>query len=435
MGHGGFEGPEHARLAARLARGPVAMVEPGDPAARRAWHEIMEILFTPADAALAACLPVRPTTPEQLTARTGLEAETLRTRLDDMAHRGLVLDLVDRRTGEQTYMLAPPVVGFFEFSLMRLDDGLPKARLARAYEAYVDGDTAFYEELAAGTAVGRALVHEETLPEVSGSEVLEWERATSLIEQAGAIALTNCMCRHAATHLGTSCDFPLESCLSLGFAAEMLVRHDKARPIARGEALELLHAGRERGLVHIGDNVQESVSYVCSCCSCCCHELRSVQVGLPMVQPSGFEPVPDVPRCTGCGRCVKACPVQALSLVARTAPGPGEAARAKLVCRLDAERCIGCAVCVGACRDDALTMVRRAERPHVPVNAVEQLTRRMIERGRLADLLVDGAAGRGPAFVHGVLTTLLALPPAERLLAREQVRSRFVDYALARYRV
>ncbi len=435
MGHDAFAGPEHARLAARLASGPVAMVEPRDPAARRAWHDIMEILFTRDDAALAACLPVRPTTPEKLTARTGLDAETLRGRLDAMAQRGLVLDLVDRRTGEQTYMLAPPVVGFFEFSLMRLDDGLPKARLARAYEAYVDGDTAFFEELAGGTAVGRALIHEEALPEGSGSEVLAWERATSLVEGAGTIGLTNCMCRHAAVHLGTSCDFPLESCLSLGFGAEMLIRHDRARPIAREEALDLLHAGRERGLVHIGDNVQQSVTYICSCCSCCCHELRSVQVGLPMVQPSGFEPEPVAADCTGCGRCVKACPVQALSLVARPPAAGDEATRPQLLCRVDAERCIGCAVCVGACREDALTMVRRSEPPHVPANAVEQLTRRMIERGRLAELLVDGAAGRGPKYAQALLAAVLKLPPAERLLAREQVRSRFVDYALARYQV
>lgn len=435
MGHGGFEGLEHARLAARLTRGPVALVEPRDPAARRAWREIIEILFTPTDASLAACLPVGPTTPEKLTGRTGLDAATVRRRLDEMAHRGLVLDIVDPRTGEQMYMLAPPVVGFFEFSLMRLDDGLPKARLARAYEAYVDCDSAFLAELAGGTAVGRALVQEAALPEGSGSEVLDWERATSLIEQAGTIGLTNCMCRHAATHLGTACDFPLESCMSLGFAAELLIRHERARPIARQEALDLLHAGRERGLVHIGDNVQESVTYLCSCCQCCCLELRSARVGLPMVQPSGFEPAPDTSDCTGCGRCVQACPVQALSLVARPAAAAREAARSKLLCRLDADRCLGCGVCVGACREDALTMVRRAQQPHVPVNAVEHLTRRMIERGRLPELLVDGAAGRGPKFVQAVLKALLALPPAERLLAREQVRSRFVDFALARYRV
>ena len=52
---------------------------------------------------------------------------------------------------------------------------------------------------------------------------------------------------------------------------------------------------------------------------------------------------------------------------------------------------------------------------------------------RLADLLVDGTAGRGPAFANAVLGAILSLPPAQKLLASEQVRSRFVEFALARY--
>jgi ferredoxin len=106
---------------------------------------------------------------------------------------------------------------------------------------------------------------------------------------------------------------------------------------------------------------------------------------------------------------------------------------APLVGDIDFDRCLGCGVCVGACVEDAVTMVRRPQAPHVPLNAVEYLTRRMLERGRLADLLVDGAAGRGPAFVNAVLGAVLSLPPAQKLLASEQVRSRFVEFALARY--
>ena len=143
MGHGAHLGVEYRDLASRLRRGPVAMVEPEDPAARQAWKEILEILFSPEDATLAARLPVLPSSIEALTRRTGMDAETLRRRLEAMADRGLVLDLHDERTGMTKYMLAPPVVGFFEFSMMRLADGLPKARLARAYEAYMVGDTTF----------------------------------------------------------------------------------------------------------------------------------------------------------------------------------------------------------------------------------------------------------------------------------------------------
>ena len=434
MGHGTQLRGEHRDLADRLRRGPVAMVEPEDPAARRAWKEILEILFSPEDARLAARLPLLPSPVEALTRRTGMDAESLRTRLDAMADRGLVLDLHDERTGMTTYMLAPPVVGFFEFSMMRLADGLPKARLARAYEAYMTGDREFLEEVSgAATVVGRTLLHETALLDDLLPEVLDWERASICLETATAVSITNCFCRHAAEHLGTRCDYPMETCMSLGEAAGYLIRHGLGRPISKEEGLELLAAARENGLVHIADNVQQEVSYICSCCTCCCHELRSAQMGLPVVQPSGFRPARDAERCTGCGRCACSCPVQAISLVPRSQRlhDGGEASK-RLLSHIDLDRCLGCGVCVGVCAQDALTMERRPQPPHVPQNQVEYLTRRMLERGRLADLLVDGTAGRGPAFANAVLGAVLSLPPAERLLANGQLQSRFVRFVLSR---
>ena len=246
-----------------------------------------------------------------------------------MAGKGLVLDLHDARTGATTYMLAPPVVGFFELSMMRLDDGLPKARLARAYEAYMAGDSAFDEEVSGiHTRVSRTLVQESALLDDVVSEVLDWERATSYVDNADCLAVTNCFCRHVATHLGTACDYPMETCMSLGAAARYLIRHGHARQIGRGEGRELLEAAREHGLVHIADNVQRELSYICSCCACCCVELRSAQNGMPVMQPSAFQPAVDDHQCTGCGRCVRVCPVQALSLVPRQGARQGAGDRA-----------------------------------------------------------------------------------------------------------
>jgi ferredoxin len=99
---------------------------------------------------------------------------------------------------------------------------------------------------------------------------------------------------------------------------------------------------------------------------------------------------------------------------------------------IDTERCIGCGICADECRNDAMHMARRETTPHVPRNTIERVVRMALERGRLADLLVDQGASRGSRFLGAVLKALLALPPAGRLLASEQVRSRFVRAALAR---
>jgi ferredoxin len=437
MGHLGHMGHEHHALSQRLQRGSVALVQPKDARARQARQEILEILFSPEDAELAARLPVLPTAVEPLARRLGMDPARLGVRLDAMADKGLVLDLPDARTGITVYLLPPPVVGFFEFSMMRLDDGLPKARLARVYEAYMHGDEFLAEVAGGGTVVGRALAYETALAAVPVSEVLGWERASQCVEDAGLLAVTNCFCRHSAEHLGTACGYSLETCLSLGPGAEYLTRHGLGRRIGSDEALDLLTAARESGLVLIADNVQQHITYICSCCSCCCVELRSARLGTSAVQPSGFRPVLDATACTGCGRCVRACPVEAMSLVPGQPGRDGVAGRAKtkLTCRVDFERCIGCAVCVEACGERALTLERSPRAPHVPLNQIESMTRRALEQGRLADLLIDSTAGRGPAFANAVLQAVFSLPPAQRALASERLRSRFVRYALSRYEV
>jgi ferredoxin len=98
--------------------------------------------------------------------------------------------------------------------------------------------------------------------------------------------------------------------------------------------------------------------------------------------------------------------------------------------QFDLERCIGCGVCAHSCRVEALDMVRSAERPFVPANTIERVLRMAIERGRLAHLLFDEGASRGSRFLNHVIQALNKLPASQKLLAREQVKSRFVRQAL-----
>jgi Fe-S-cluster-containing hydrogenase component 2 len=433
MGHLGKLKEQYRDLVGRLDVGTVALPEPTDPAAWQGWKEILEILYTPEEAALAARLPWRPTSLEKLSRQLHVPEAELAARLEPMCDKGVVMDLVHPRTGKVSYLLSPPVVGFFEYSLMRAKDSVPKKRMAEALQAYTHGDDAFAREaLGRDTVVGRALVHETALSDDPLPDVLDWERATHVVGEARAWAVSLCYCRHKMEHLGTACDAPVDVCLTLNGGADFVTRRGFGRAVERAEAMDILTASRERGLVQIADNVQDRPTFVCNCCGCCCEQLQAAnRWGLRAVNGSGFAPRSEAAKCSGCSRCARACPVAAIEMVpARQAASRKNA----LAPRIDEEACIGCGVCATACHKDAMHMARGGHRRPVPANPVEKAVRQALERNRLAELLFDGGEGFGNRFLRQATKAITSLPPAKQLLATEQVRSRFVSAAMARFK-
>ena len=167
MGHMGHLKQQYQTLVERLNCGSVGLPEPKTPAALRGWQELLEIYYSPEEAELVSKMPIRPASLKTVAKRTGIASEVLRPRLEHICEKGLVMDLVNPETGQVKYVLSPPVVGFFEFSMMRTHDMFPKKELAQALHAYTKTDRAFADEVfGQDTAIGRALVHEDQISEV-----------------------------------------------------------------------------------------------------------------------------------------------------------------------------------------------------------------------------------------------------------------------------
>lgn len=390
---------------------------------------ILALLFTPEEAKLARRLPGRPTPLKKLVARTGVDSETLEAKLTDMAHRGLVLDFF---YGDQRYFMLPPVViGFFEFVFMRARDELPMKELAALFEAYMYDDDRFASNVfGAQTQVGRALTHEEALAGQDFTEILDWERATRIVENASMIGVSMCACRHKKMNLGEVCDAPMDVCFSLNQGADTMVRNRIARQVDTREAMALLEQCKQAGLVQTADNVRHNMSYMCNCCGCCCGMLNAIRkFDMPnAVVAANWVMQVDQDACRGCGKCVAACPIEAISLEAKTT-SDGKTTR-KAVC--DESLCLGCGVCYGACKFNAIAMKGREQRILPPESTFDRVIQMAIERGKLANLLFDEPESLGFKALGRMLAVIERTPPARALMAIKPLRSAFLNTLVAR---
>lgn len=393
-------------------------------------YRILKILFTEREASLVASLPIRPFRVETAARAWQMPPDEARKVLDTLASKALLLDVEHK--GTTSWVLPPPMAGFFEFSMMRVRGDVDQKALAELFYQYLNVEEDFVRALftRGETQLGRTYVNEEALPADEPLEVLDWERASHVARSASEVGVGTCYCRHKMSHLGRACSAPMEICLTFGHTAASLVRHGFARKAETAEALDLLHLARERGLVQFGENVRNQPAFICNCCGCCCEALVAHRrFGfLRPVHTTGFVPAFDAERCTGCGRCVSACPVEAMTLVSAHDP---KAPRRRTV-RFEAAACLGCGVCVPTCRPQALRLVRRDVRVIPPLDSVRRTVIMAIERGQLADILFDDRTLASHRLLASVLGAILRLPPVKRTLAREQVKSRCVEALLAR---
>ncbi|MDG6224597.1 MAG: 4Fe-4S binding protein [Candidatus Thermoplasmatota archaeon] len=411
MGH--TTSRSYLRLQERLDRNPQ-----GAPPSE-ALFQILQVLFTEREAELVSKLPLRPFTTEDAARIWKCSKEEAFPILDELADKGILFDSEHRDT--RVYYLAPTMAGFFEFSLMRTDGRFDRKVLSELYYQYINVEDRFAKNILGITPpIDRVFVHEDMIPDDPELVILDYERASKVIETATCITVGTCYCRHKMEHLGKACDNPQEVCLTFNGAAKTLSKHGIAREISKEEAFEILHMVMELGLVQIGDNVQEGVNWICNCCSCCCEAINAyTRFGhAPKINSNFLAKVEK--GCNACGICAKRCPVNAITI-------EGSKPKGKAV--VDPDICIGCGVCARFCPTGASVMERRESTMFVPKDSFERIVLSAIGTGKLQNFLFDNRDLWTHRTLNRFVGFFLKLEPTKRILVQEQIRSSFLNAA------
>ena len=394
-------------------------------------YKILSILFSEKEAELVARIPIKPFTATRAAEIWKLPLHAAQKILDDLAARAILVDIL--QNGESEYCLPPPMAGFFEFSMMRVRSDIDQKMLAELFYLYLNVEEDFIRELftPGETRLGRTFVNESVLSAENALHVLDFERASEVIKSAAHIGIGICYCRHKMAHLEKSCDAPKDICMTFNNTADSLIRHGHAHRVDQVQGMELLQQAYENNLVQFGENVRERVNFICNCCGCCCEAMIAARRFAIMnpVHTSNFLPEVDAESCTGCGKCVNVCPVEAMTLV--SCNDPQRPKRKKAV--LNDELCLGCAVCARVCNNHNISLKSRTQRVITPVDGTHRAVVMAIERGKLQNLIFDNQVLWSHRALAAVLGVILKLSPVQKIMASEQVKSRYLETMLSRW--
>jgi ferredoxin len=414
----------YSSLADRLNRFPQ-----GAPPSKLLF-KILEMLFSEKEASLVSLLPVKPFSAVKASRVWKMDLTATQKILDELAGRGILVDI--DQDGVSVYALPPPMAGFFEFSLMRVRSDIDQKVLSELFYQYINVEEDFIRELFAQgeTQLGRTFVHEPVLSNENALHVLDYERSTEVIKTSTHMAVGICYCRHKMQHLDRACSAPLDICMTFNISAASLIKHGIARQVDVSEGLDLLQTAYENNLVQFGENIRECVNFICNCCGCCCEAMIAARRFAIMnpVHTTNFIPEINEEDCTGCGKCVTICPVEAMGLVSSNNPEQPK----KMNARLNEDICLGCGLCVRACTKGSISLKSRPQRVITPLNGTHRAVMMAIERGKLQDLIFDNRILWNHRALAAVLGVILKLGPIKQALAGRQVKSRYLESLIAR---
>ena len=379
-----------------------------------ALYKILEIIFSSEEAELVSKLPIRPFTIKKASKRWEKDQEETEKILNSLADKGVILDI--ESDGKRQFILAPTMAGFFEFSIMRTDGKFDRKLLSELFHQYINIEEDFVAQLfGLNIPIARTIVHEDMIEEKDKSIILDYERASKIIETASCITVGACYCRHKMEHVGKACDMPQDVCLTFNNAARSLSKHGVAKEISKEEATEILDRCMKLGLVQIGDNIQNNVSWICNCCGCCCEALLGYKrTGYRADLHSNFIAKNNEDKCISCGLCATRCPVDAITMQEKDG---------KKVAVIDMDKCIGCGVCKRFCPTKSISLKRKEELKYTPVSSFERCIMNAIETGKLQNYIFDNFDSWTQEMLRKFFGVIFGLDPIKKIAAKKQLGS------------
>lgn len=385
-------------------------------------YKILSMLFTEKEAELVAMLPIKPFTVKTASEIWKMDEVSTENILQKLASKAILMDIDYDEKKE--YCLPPPMIGFFEFSLMRTRDDIDQKTLSELYFQYLNVEEDFIKDLFLGTETrfGKVFVQEGVLSRENELEIMDYDRASNMIKEARFITVSMCFCRHKMKHLGKQCYAPMETCLTFGNSAYTLSKNGYGRAIDSVEALEILNMAYEYNLVQCGENVRNGSVFLCNCCGCCCEGMLAIKKFgyLTPIQTTAFLPQFIEESCSGCGKCAKSCPIDAIKIDTITKKA-----------RTDENICLGCGICVRNCPKKSIYLKHREKQIITPANTTHRIVLQAIEKGKLQELIFDNKALLSHRAMAAVLSAILKLPPVKKAMASKQMKSVYLDKLLS----
>ena len=93
---------------------------------------------------------------------------------------------------------------------------------------------------------------------------------------------------------------------------------------------------------------------------------------------------------------------------------------------------MGCGVCVRSCPSRSIALVPHPKRVITPLDSVHRAVLMAIERGKLQNLIFDNHAHWDHRAMAAILGVILKLPPVKKAMAGRQMRSRYLEYLIAK---